>query len=210
MTRLLHLDTSPRGDRSVSRALSKDFIIQWKIAHLNDSITYRDLGHYPVPFIDETWIAAAFSDPDQRTVGQATAIAISDELVDEFLTADCYVVGIPMYNFSYPAGFKAYIDQIVRAGRTFSVEADGTYKGLVTGKKMLIITARGGSYRQGTPAHSYDLQEPYLRLIFGFIGIADITVIHADNLAAGENARAQSLSQAKTALQEVVQQWSAA
>lgn len=210
MTHLLHLDASPRGDRSISRALSKDFIIQWNASHPNDSITYRDLGYHPVPFVDETWIAAAFSDPAQRTSEQATAIAISDELVDEFLTADCYVVGIPMYNFSHPAGFKAYIDQIVRAGRTFSVEADGSYKGLVTGKKMLIITARSGSYRQGTPAHAYDLQEPYLRLIFGFMGIADITVIHADNLAAGEDARAQSLAQAQTELQAVVQQWSAA
>lgn len=209
MTHLLHLDTSPRGDRSISRTLSKDFIIQWKAAYPSDSIVYRDLGHHPAPFIDEAWIAAAFSAPNQRTPEQATAIAISDELVDEFLTADCYVVGIPMYNFSYPAVFKAYIDQIVRAGRTFSVEANGSYTGLVTGKKMLIITARGGSYPQGTPAHNYDLQEPYLRLIFGFMGITDITVIHADNLATGETARAQSLAQAQTALQTVVEQWSA-
>ncbi len=209
MTLLLHLDASPRGDRSISRALSKDFITHWKAAHPNDSVTYRDLGHYPVPLVDETWIAAAFSAPDQRTSEQAASIAISDELVDEVLAADCYVFSIPMYNFSHPAGFKSYIDQIVRAGRTFSVEADGSYKGLVTGKKMLVITARSGSYRQGTAAHAYDLQEPYLRLIFGFMGIADITVIHADNLAAGENARAQSLTQTQTALQAVVEQWSA-
>jgi FMN-dependent NADH-azoreductase len=208
MTHLLHLDASPRGDRSVSRALSKEFITHWKASHPKDAITYRDLGHHPVPLVDETWIAAAFSAPSERTFEQANTIAISDELVDEFLAADCYVIGIPMYNFSYPAGFKAYIDQIVRAGRTFSVEADGSYKGLATRKKMLIITARSGSFRQGTAAHAYDFQEPYLRLIFGFMGITDITVIHADNLAAGENARAQSLAQAKTELLEVVEQWS--
>ena len=208
MTHLLHLDASPRGDRSISRTLSKDFITHWQATHPNDSITYRDLGHYPVPLVDETWIAAAFTAPDQRTPEQATAIAISEELVDEFLAADCYVFGVPMYNFSHPAGFKAYIDQIVRAGRTFSVEANGTYTGLVTGKKMVIITARSGSYRQGTAAHAYDLQEPYLHLIFGFMGITDIKVIHADNLAAGEDARAQSLTQAQTSLQKVVEQWS--
>ena len=210
MTHLLHLDASPRGDRSISRALTNDFITHWKAAHPNDSITYRDLGHHPVPLVDETWIAAAFSAPDQHTPEQAAAIAISDELVDEFLAADCYVLGIPMYNFSHPAGFKAYIDQIVRAGRTFSVEADGSYKGLVTGKKMLVITARSGSFRQGTPAHAYDLQEPYLHLVFGFMGITDITVIHADNLAAGEDARAQSLRQAQVDLKAVAEQWSAA
>jgi FMN-dependent NADH-azoreductase len=208
MTHLLHLDSSPRGDRSISRALSKDFITHWQAAHPDDSVTYRDLGHDPVPLVDETWIAAAFSAPDQRTPEQTAAIAISDELVDEFLAADCYVFGIPMYNLSHPACFKAYIDQIVRAGRTFGVEPDGSYKGLVSGKRMLVITARSGSYRPGTAAHAYDLQEPYLRLIFGFIGITDITMIHADQLAAGDEARQQSLAEAQTALQDVVGEWS--
>lgn len=209
MAHLLHLDASPRGDRSVSRALSKDFITHWKALHPHDSITYRDLGHYPVPLVNEDWIAASFSTPDRHTPEQAAAIQISNELVDEFLAADCYVFGIPMYNFSSPAGFKAYIDQISRAGRTFSVEIDGSYKGLVTGKKMLVITARSGSFRPGTAAYIYDLQEPYLRVAFGFMGITNITIVHADNLAAGESARAQSLAQAQTSLQAVVEKWSA-
>lgn len=200
MTHILHLDASPRGDRSVSRTLSKEFIINWKAAHPSDTVTYRDLGHHSVPLVDESWIAAAYSAPDQHTLEQAAAIRPSNELVDEFLVADRYVFAIPMYNFSIPANFKAYLDQIVRVGRTFSVEADGSYKGLVQGKKMLIVTARGGSYPKDTPYHAYDTQEPYLRLIFGFIGITDIEVIHADNLMGGDEARANAITNAQSAL----------
>jgi FMN-dependent NADH-azoreductase len=208
MTHLLHLDASPRG-RSVSRSLTKAFMTSWEALHPDDQVTYRDIGRDPVPLIDERWIAAAFSDPAHHTLEQAAALQISNELIDEFLAADCYIFGVPMYNFSSPAGFKAYLDQIVRVGRTFSVEADGSYRGLATGKKLLVITARGGSYPPETAAHAYDLQVPYLHLIFGFMGITDITVIHADNLAGGDEARRQSLAQAKTTLEAVITAWSA-
>ena len=145
MTHILHLDASPRGDRSVSRTLSKEFISNWKATHPSDTVAYRDLGHHPVPLVDEPWIAAAYSAPDQYTPEQAAAIHLSNELVDEFLAADRYVFAVPMYNFSVPANFKAYLDQIVRVGRTFSVDETG-YKGLVHNKKMTIITAQGGAY----------------------------------------------------------------
>lgn len=200
MTHILHLDASPRGDRSVSRSLAKEFISNWQAAHPNDTVTYRDIGHHPVPFVTEAWIAGAFTPPDLHSPESAEAMRISDELVDEFLAADRYVFSIPMYNLSIPANFKAYLDQIVRVGRTFSVEADGSYKGLVQGKKMLIVTARGGSYPKDTPYHAYDLQEPYLRLIFGFIGITDIEVVHVDNLMGGEEARTQAIANAQAAL----------
>ena len=201
MTHILHLDASPRGDRSVSRTLAKEFISNWQAAHPNDTLTYRDIGHHPVPFVTEAWIAGAFTPPDQHSPESAEAMRISNELVDEFLAADRYVFSIPMYNFSIPANFKAYLDQIVRVGRTFSVEADGSYKGLVQGKKMLIVTARGGSYPKDTPYSAYDLQEPYLRLIFGFMGITDIEVIHVDNLMGGEETRTQAIAHAQAALQ---------
>jgi FMN-dependent NADH-azoreductase len=201
MTHILHLDASPRGDRSVSRTLAKEFISNWQAAHPNDTVTYRDIGHHPVPFVTEAWIAGAFTSPDLHSPESAEAMRVSDELVDEFLAADRYVFSIPMYNLSIPANFKAYLDQIVRVGRTFSVEADGSYKGLVEGKKMLIVTARGGSYPKDTPYHAYDLQEPYLRLIFGFIGITDIEVVHVENLMGGDEARTQAIAQAQAALQ---------
>ncbi|PZV08993.1 MAG: FMN-dependent NADH-azoreductase [Leptolyngbya sp.] len=205
MAHILHLDASPRGDRSVSRTLSKEFIANWKATHPSDTVTYRDLGHHPVPLIDEPWIAAAYSAPDQYTPEQAAAIRPSNELVDEFLAADRYVFSIPMYNFSIPANFKAYLDQIVRPGRTFSVDETG-YKGLVHNKKMTIITARGGTYPEGTPTHAYDLQTPYLKLIFGFIGIVEIDFVHADGLAFGDDARDLAITNAQFALKTAVAQ----
>jgi FMN-dependent NADH-azoreductase len=206
MAHILHLDASPRSDRSVSRTLSKEFITNWKTAHLNDTVTYRDLGHHPVPLVNELWIAAAYSTPDQHTPEQAAAIRSSDELVNEFLAADRYVFAVPMYNFSIPANFKAYLDQIVRVGRTFSVDETG-YKGLVHNKKMTIITAQGGTYPEGSLTHAYDLQTPYLKLIFGFLGITDIDFVHADSLALGDEARNLSIANAQSALKTAVAQW---
>jgi FMN-dependent NADH-azoreductase len=204
MTHILHIDSSARGDRSISRTLANEFISNWQAAHPNDTITYRDIGHHPVPFVTEAWIAGAYSPPEQHSPESATAMQISNELVDEFLAADRHVFSVPMYNFSIPATFKAYIDQIVRVGRTFSVNPDSSYKGLVDGKKVLIITSRGGSYPKDTPYYAYDMQEPYLRLIFGFMGITDIDVIHADNLMGGDEVRIQAIANAQAALKAAV------
>lgn len=204
MAHVLHIDSSPRGDRSISRTVSKDLIAAWKQLHPDDTVTYRDLGHHPVPHVDEPWIAAAFTPPPQRSPELNQAIETSDALVNEFLAADRYVFGVPMYNLSVPSTFKAYIDQIVRVGRTFGVNEQG-FEGLVdSSKKMLVITARGGSYQQGTPAASYDLQEPYIRAIFGFIGVTDITFIHVDNL---NGAPDESVNRAHDAIQDVLAHW---
>ena len=204
MAHILHIDSSPRGERSISRAVTKDFITNWKQAHPDDTVTYRDLGHQPVPHVDEPWIAAAFTPPPDRSPELNQAIATSDALVDEFLAADRFVFGVPMYNFGVPSTFKAYIDQIVRVGRTFAVNEQG-FQGLVdSSKKMLVITARGGSYQQGTPAATYDLQEPYIRAVFGFIGITDIKFIHVDNLSAAPD---ESRDRADKAVKEVLANW---
>ncbi|BAB73804.1 FMN-dependent NADH-azoreductase [Anabaena sp. FACHB-709] len=207
MANILHIDSSPRGDRSISRKLSYEFITSWKDTHPGDTVTYRDLGHNPVPHVDEPWIAAAFSSPESHTPELKTAIELSDTLIDEFLAADRLVFGVPMYNLNIPSTFKAYIDQIVRAGKTFTVDANG-YKGLVdSSKKVLIITSRGGSYPPGTPYAAYDYQEPYLRAILGFMGLTDVTFIHAESLNMGEDAREKSLAGAKDAIAQAVANW---
>lgn len=207
MGNILHIDTSPRGERSISRSLSYEFITSWKNTHPGDTVTYRDLGHNPVPHVDESWIAAAFTPPDARTPELTQAIKLSDDLVDEFLAADRYVFGVPMYNFNIPSTFKAYIDQIVRVGRTFAIDENG-YKGLVdSSKKVLIITARGGSFPLGTPSGVFDFQEPYLRTLFGFLGLTDVSFIHADSLSLGDQARDKSLAAAKDAIAQAVATW---
>ena len=205
MVNILHIDSSPRGERSHSRELSKEFVSGWRAAHPEDAIAYRDLGHYPVPHVDEAWIAAAFSPPETHTPELTEALRISDELIDEFFAADRYVFGVPMYNFNIPSTFKAYIDQIVRINRTVALDAQG-FRGLVEGKKAVIITARGGDFSATSPAVAYDFQEPYLRAIFGFIGITDIQFINANSLNEGD-ARTQSLLEARAAIQNAIAQW---
>jgi FMN-dependent NADH-azoreductase len=201
MTHILHIDSSPRAERSFSKTLSQEFITAWKAAYPEDTIAYRDLATYPVPHVDKAWIAAAFTPPEERTAEAVQSIEISDTLVDEFLSADRYILGVPMYNFNVPSTLKAYIDQIVRVNRTFTMEG----KGLVEGKKMLIITARGYNYQeQWAP---YDFQEPFLRTVFGFIGITDITFIHAEGLNLGEDFRADGLAKARTAIDELILNW---
>jgi FMN-dependent NADH-azoreductase len=199
MTHILHIDSSPRGERSISRTLTREFISAWKQIHPSDTVTYRDIGRYPVPPIDESWIAASFSPPDQITPELATALNISNELIDELLAAELYVFGIPMYNYSIPANFKAYIDQVVRVRRTFAVSPNG-YEGLLKDKKIVVITTRGGSYSSG----SLDFQEPYLRAVFELIGITDMTFIHAENLSGGTEVRQQSLAAARAAIQQFI------
>lgn len=207
MAHILHIDSSPRGERSNSRTLTQEFVSNWKNTHPNDTVTYRDLGHNPVPHVDEPWIAAAFSPPEARSPELNQAIQLSDALVDEFLAADHYVFGVPMYNFNVPSVFKAYIDQIVRVNRTFTVGKNG-FKGLVEGnKKMLIITARGGNFSPGSPAAAYDFQEPFLRAIFGFVGITDISFVNLENLSAGDEVIEQSYAGVRQAMEKVAANW---
>jgi FMN-dependent NADH-azoreductase len=213
MAHLLHLDSSPRSysgnsgaHQSVTRMLTQEFTANWKAVNPSGTVTYRDLGHQPVPPVDEQWIASAFTPPEQRTPELIHALQTSDELIDEFLQADTCVFGIPMYNFSVPSTFKAYIDQIVRIGRTFSIDDSG-FQGLASGRKIIVITARGGSFRPGTPLATYDHQEPYLKTLFGFLGITDIQFIHADRLnpmISDEATRSQSIAEAQHAIQEIV------
>jgi FMN-dependent NADH-azoreductase len=208
MAHLLHIDSSPRGERSHSRRMTREFVEQWKQAHPGDTVTYRDLGRNPVPHVDEPWIAAAFTSPEQRTPELWEAIGISDRLVDEFLAADIYVIGVPMYNFTVPSTFKAYIDQIVRIDRTFAFEPDDSanvFRTLVLGKKMFIIETRGDSgYQPGGRYEKMNHQDPYLVTVFGFIGITDITFVHVENDEYGGQKLAESIANARTKITELV------
>jgi FMN-dependent NADH-azoreductase len=185
MAHLLQIDCSPRGERSRSRQLTREFVAQWQQTHPDDTVAYRDVGRNTIPHIDEQWIAAAYTPIEQRNSQIELALHLSDQLVDEFLAADLYVIGVPMYNFSIPSALKAYIDQIVRIGRTFQFNPENVtnpYEPLVFGKKMFIISARGGSgFSVGGPYEKLNYQTSYLQTIFGFIGIVDITLVDLEN-----------------------------
>ena len=201
MKTLLHIDSSPRGGRSHSRQLTAHYAQAWQGAHPDGKVVHRELGITPLPLVSETWIAAAFSNPADHTPEQQAAIAVSNELIDELFAADELLIGAPMYNFSVPAALKAWIDQVVRAGRTFD---PATYAGLVTGKKATVITTRGGAgYGPGEAMAHLDAEVPYLKLILGSLGITDVAVIYADNTSAADEVRRGSLDKARAEIEEL-------
>jgi FMN-dependent NADH-azoreductase len=182
--KLLRIDSSARRS-SVSRQLTAKFVETWQKQNPTGQVIERDLATTPLPFVTDEWTQAAYSDPSKLTAEQQQVLAVSNTLIDELLAAEVIVIGAPMYNLTVSAPLKAWIDQIVRAGRTFSVGPNG-YEGLLKGKKVIVLTSRGGSFRPGSPTAAYDHQEPYLRHILAFIGLTDVTFIHAENQKPGE------------------------
>jgi FMN-dependent NADH-azoreductase len=209
MATLLHLNASPRNDRSHSRRLSAFFVQQWLERYPGDTVLYRDLRVFTPPHVTEEWIAGAFSPPDQRSPQMRQALQLSDLLINEFMAADVYVFGVPMSNFAAPAVFKAYIDNIVRVGRTFLyVPDDGAspYRPLVHGKRMFVVVSSGAAgYAPTGPMWPLNHLEPHLRTIFGFLGVSDITFIYAGDDMAGGEQLARSINEALTHISHIVQ-----
>lgn len=200
MARLLRIDSSPRAARSHTRRLTAAFVEMWRHRHPADVVTHREVGLQPPAPVDESWIAAAFCPPAERTAAMRAALAFSEELVDELLSTDLLVIGVPMYNFGIPAALKAYIDQIVRIGRTFDFEPHDTaqpYKPLVHGKRAVVIVSSGDAgYGQDQPLARLNQVEPYLRTVFGYIGIQQIDFVYAGNDEFGGARLEQSLAAA--------------
>lgn len=196
MPTLLKIDASPRGaDQSISRALGDQFAREWQQAHSGDTIA-RDLATTHLPYVDTQWIAGAYSPPDKHTEEHKKALRPSDEFIAELERADHILITAPMYNFSIPAVLKAWIDHVVRVGKTFRISPTGQYIGLLTGKKATVILASGGAYA-GTPLDGYDLETPYLKNILGFIGITDVEFIRAggvSQISQGKVSRADFLA----------------
>ncbi len=170
---ILHIDASARRSGSTTRDLS-DRVVQ----HLRPTrIIRRDLAN-PLPLLTEDWIAANFTPADHRDPAQSDLLALSDKLVAELQKADAIVIGLPIYNFSVPAAFKAWIDLVARVGLTFSYSEEGP-KGLLEGKRAILAVASGGT----AVGSEIDFATTYARHVLGFIGIHDVDVIAADQMA---------------------------
>jgi FMN-dependent NADH-azoreductase len=178
--KLLQIDSSVRSN-SVTRQLTAKFVEEWKKNHPAGEVTQRDLATSMLPHITDDW-GGTHLEPSQMTPAQRNYLSTSDRLIEELQAADIIVIGAPMYNFTIASPLKAWIDQIVRIGKTFGYGASGA-RGLLGNKKVIVVTARGGAYEKGTPGEKFDFQEPYLRHILGFIGLTDVTFIHAENQA---------------------------
>jgi FMN-dependent NADH-azoreductase len=194
--KLLRVDSSARRN-SVSRQLTARFAEAWQQEHPQGEVIERDLATTTLPHITDEWVQAVHSDPATLTADQKQVLQISDALVAELVEGDTIVIGAPMYNFAIPAPLKAWIDQVVRVGKTVLFGA-GAPQGVLKGKKVFVITSRGGAFRPGTPTERFDYQEPYLRHILAFIGLTDVTFIHAENQKPGvqaELAKADAITQ---------------
>lgn len=183
MPTLFHLDSSPLGDASISRHLTSEFVHGWKAANPSGTLITRDVTAVTIPPVTAAWIGAVYTPADALTPEQKQLTALSDTLIAELFAADEYVLGVPMHNFSIPSTLKLWIDQIARVNKTFSY-ATGTPVGLLTGKKATIFTASGGAYDAGTAMASFNFVEPYLRTLFGFLGVTAVAVYNAGGAAA--------------------------
>src|SRR5258705_674612 len=183
--KLIQIDSRPRAS-SVTGQLTAKFTEEWKKNHPDGEVMQRDLPATALPLITDDWLATRLEE-SKLTPAQRSYLSTSDELIEELQAADTVVIGAPMYNFSIPSSLKAWIDQIVRLGKTIGYGPNGP-QGLLTKKKVVVITSRGGDYEKGTSREAFDFQEPYLRHILGFIGLTDATFIHAEKQAREEAA----------------------
>ncbi|HYK36924.1 FMN-dependent NADH-azoreductase [Alloacidobacterium sp.] len=192
MANLLVIESSPRS-ASVSGSVAKEYVTEWQRKHPTGKVVRRNVATSPAPFVTEQWIAAAYTPVENRTKEQKQILAVSETLIDELEAADAVVLAVPMHNFGVSAQLKAWIDQVVRVGRTFSYTAQGPQGLLDENKKVVVIVARGGAYSGESPYAFLDQQEPYLRTVLGFIGLKNVQFVYAENQARGTEAAEQGI-----------------
>lgn len=186
---ILHLDASARSAGSISRTLTQKLVDQ--LAGDDAKTIRRDIGTQPLPIITEDWVNANFTPDENRTSEQREHLTLSDTLIAELEASDTLVLGVPIYNFGVPAAYKAWVDLVSRARKTFKYTESGP-QGLLEGKKAYVIIASGGT----ESGSDIDFATPYVRHALKFIGITDVTIIAADRLmAAGEDKIAAATAQ---------------
>lgn len=209
MSHILHLDASARPGLagkdqhgSHSRNLTQRFVSQWLARRGQDSLTYRDIGQNPPSIINHDWIAASFTPAEQREPWMRETLAESEQLVDELVAADVLVIGAPLYNFGMPAALKAWIDQIVRPGRTVEVDESNRLDPYVPmladrPRHAVILSARGGiGFGVGGEMAHMNHLEPNLITALGFIGITRVHQIAIEGQEVGGELLAESVAQA--------------
>lgn len=192
---LLHIDSGILGGISVTRQLSAALVARQRRLHPKVKITYRDLAQHPIPHLTGAYLAALTGAPAMHGPELAHDLAIGTAVLEEFLAADLVVIGAPMYNFTIPTQLKAWFDRLAVAGKTFRYTESGAV-GLLGGKRVQIASSRGGFYGSGTPLHSVDHQETYLKAILGFFGITHVQFVRAEGVAISPQLRESALGAA--------------
>lgn len=207
MMTVLQIDASAREAGSHTRRLSRLFVERWRALRPQDRIVVRDVGRAPPSPVTEAWIAAAFTKPERRTPAMQRALGESDALVDELEQADLILAGVPMYNFGMPAQMKAYIDNIVRVGRTFGfdrAQPENPYTPLLKNKRLVILSARGDyGYGAGERMGRYNHVEAHLASVFEFLGVAESHSIAVEYDEFGDDRLARSLADAQAEVEHL-------
>ena len=193
MSNILLITSSPRSasySTRVARALAEQLVSLEPDA----SMTVRDLARDPLPHIDDSFAAARDVSPENQTPTQKETLALSNRLLKELFAADAIVIAAGMINFGIPSTLKAYIDHIARPRVTFRYSEKGP-EGLVKGKKVYLVVARGGMYSEG-PMKQFNFQDTYLRTVLGFIGLNDIELITVEGVGYGPEAAERAVSKA--------------
>jgi FMN-dependent NADH-azoreductase len=180
MKTLLVIDASGRVTRSITRSLTDRFTAVWSKANPDGKVIRRDVGSNPPPSVNESWIAAVFSDPATHTDTMRSALAPSDALLEEIEQAEAIVIGTPIYNFGMPAQLKAWFDQIVRMGRSFDIrqELPDPYIALLDPKPVTVIISAGdGSMHPGGALYPVNFLEPHVAHLLRFVGMKDISFV---------------------------------
>jgi len=198
MKKLLILDCSSRISGSHSRELADYFEKKWTITNPDGIVIRRDLAKHQIPHIQNNTIEGFYTPDEHTTPESKKATALSDELITELKSADEILISSPLYNANIPSSLKAYLDQIVRIGHTFSINENGYY-GLLENKMAYLITVKGGVYK-GTPMERYDFQKPYLQAILGHMGIKTKKVFSLE----GTSGDIESLTERKTEIQHLI------
>ena len=190
MAKILHIIASPRGERSASITVAKEFLAAYQAKHPGDTVETLDLWKADLPPFDGDTIDAKYAlfSGSNFTAAQQEAWNAVVRIAEDFKSADKFVFSLPMWNFGIPYQLKHYIDLLVQPGLTFSFSPDKGYAGLVTGKTAVAIYARAGAYGPGTGMEAYDFQSKYLKAILGFVGVVDLKEIFVEGTAMNKDA----------------------
>ncbi|MHC4396363.1 MAG: FMN-dependent NADH-azoreductase [Planctomycetota bacterium] len=199
MSKLLYIQASPRGQRSKSITVADTFIETYKHEHSNDEIVTLNVFSASIPDFDGLVVQAKYTILHglEHSQEELQVWKNVETVIEQFTSADKYVLAVPMWNFSIPYRLKQYIDLLVQPGYTFSYSEDKSYQGLVVGKPMLVVYGRGGEYAVGSETEALDLQTRYIELIFGFMGFENIrSVVVEPTLMAGPDVAAEKCQEA--------------
>ncbi|GHF48162.1 FMN-dependent NADH-azoreductase [Amycolatopsis bartoniae] len=197
MPHLLHIDSSIQGESSVTRKLTARAAAAWRKAHPDGTVTYRDLAAEPLPHFGAESDAARKVPPAERTDQHAAAFAVMEEVVNDVKRADTILLGLPLYNYGPPSTVKAWVDHLIVPGLSVDMENNA---GLLGGRELLVLAARGGGYGEGTPREGWDHASPWLPHGLALTGLEPRFIVAELTLASVNPAMAELIPLAEQSL----------